>query len=128
MDLWTASLLKHHDVGPFKNHDELYKTIDDIPLGDVPWQSFTMEYGGERPEGQAPSWMDAEYEVWFRDPHEVIRNMLANPDFNGEFDYGPVKEYYANGKRRFKNLMSGTWAWEQAVRLSWSSRSQPTNK
>lgn len=55
MDLWTASLLKHHNVGPFKNHNELYKTIDEIPLGNVPWQSFTMEYNGEQPGGQALS-------------------------------------------------------------------------
>jgi hypothetical protein len=62
-------------------------------------------------------WMTSEYDVWFRDPHSVFRNLLSNPDFNGEFDYAPYQEYDASGNHRFQDLMSGNWAWKQAVRV-----------
>jgi hypothetical protein len=61
--------------------------------------------------------MDGEYEVWFRNPKELVQNMLANPDFNGEFDCSPFHEYDSKNNHRFYNFMSGDWAWKQAVRL-----------
>jgi hypothetical protein len=62
--------------------------------------------------------MEAKYEVWFRDPLLVVRNMLANPDFDGEIDYAPFKEFNDDGKRGFQDFISGDWAWRQAVGLS----------
>lgn len=59
-----------------------------------------------------------EYEVWYRDLRVVIRNQLANPDFKNEIDYAPVQEFGSNGERRWKNFMSGNWAWSNAVRVS----------
>ena len=54
--LWAASLAAHNDTPPFKNHAEMYETIDSTPVGDVPWESFTLEYDGVRPDGDtAPS-------------------------------------------------------------------------
>ncbi|OBZ68000.1 hypothetical protein A0H81_11949 [Grifola frondosa] len=97
MDLWQATLLKHNDHGPFSNNKDLHHTIDSTELGDVKWESFEMRYSGEIPERNVPQWMTAGYDVWFRDPHTVIRNMLSNPDFDGEIDYGPFH-----------------WAWKQA--------------
>ena len=43
-------------------------------------------------------------------------NMLQNPDFANSFDYAPLREYDENGNCRYKNFMSGDWAWKQAVR------------
>jgi hypothetical protein len=113
--LWAASLAAHDDSPPFSNHAEMYSSIDSTPLGDLPWESFSLKYNGEIPEGDTPSWMGAEYDVWFRDPQTLIHNMLSNPDFNGEFDYAPVQEYDSKGAHRFQNFMSGNWAWKQAV-------------
>lgn len=107
--------MKHGDSGPFKNSKDMLKTIDDVPLGNVPWQSFTLQYEGERPSGKPPSWMSKKNRVWFRDPREVVRNMLSNPDFDGEFDYGPVQQFDKDGNRVLTNFMSGNWAWKQAV-------------
>lgn len=114
LELWTASVVELGGDAPFPDHDTLYSTIDDIPLGDVRWESFTMQYNGEKPERNVPTWMNDSHEVWYRDPKEVIRLMLANPDFNGEMDFAPLQEIDQHGVR-FKNLMSGGWAWEQAV-------------
>jgi hypothetical protein len=117
LNLWAASLLKHGDEPPFSNHTELYDTIDSTPLGDVPWETFNLKYDGALPENEVPAWMTSEYDVWFRDPHSVLRNVLSNPDFDGEFDYAPYQEYDVSGNHRFQDLMSGNWAWKQAVRV-----------
>lgn len=116
LELWTASLLKSENPPPFTDHKELYETIDQTPLGDVRWRHFNMTYGGEKPNN-APSWMDDTHTVQFRDPRAVIHNMLANPDFKDEIDYGPLHEFDHQGNRRLKNFMGGDWAWRQAVRL-----------
>lgn len=115
LDIWGASLLKHGEQAPFSNHKEMYKMIDSIPLADVPWSSFSMEYGGDHPKSGTLPWMNDKHKVWYRDPCKVIQHMLANPDFNGEFDYAPLQELDANGNPRFKNFMSGSWAWDQVV-------------
>lgn len=107
--------MRHGNNAPFKSSKEMLKTIDDIPLGDVPWQSFTLQYEGEVPANNAPGWMSEKQRVWFRDPREVVRNMLANPDFDREFDYSPIQEYNEKENRVLKNFMSGNWAWKQAV-------------
>jgi hypothetical protein len=120
LDLWAASLFKHDDHPPFANHKDLYSTIDATPRGDVPWQSFSVSFTGAIPDGEVPPWMNANYDVWFRDPRTVIQNMVGNPDFDGEIDYAPIRQFEANGERRFKDFMSGDWAWKQAVRHSHS--------
>ncbi|KAH9857661.1 hypothetical protein C2E23DRAFT_719558 [Lenzites betulinus] len=121
LDLWRASLLKYGGTPPFSNHVDLYRTIDSTPLGEVRWQCFTLRY----PEGNvpgdgagAPSWMTDSHEVWYRDPRAIIKQMLANPDFKGQLDYAPLREFSADGTRRLCNFMSGDWAWRQAVRYS----------
>jgi hypothetical protein len=98
LDLWASTLFKHSDQPPFRDTNDLYDTIDATPLGDVPWESFSMRYNGGLPDGDVPSWMNDEFHVWYRDPRTVIRNMLANPDFDGEIDYSPFCEVEANGE------------------------------
>ncbi|KAG1775762.1 hypothetical protein EV702DRAFT_953773, partial [Suillus placidus] len=49
LDLWAASLLKHDDQPPFADNKDLHKTIDNIPIGGVNWQSFKIQYSGEKP-------------------------------------------------------------------------------
>lgn len=119
LDLWASTLKKHDDKPPFADFRDLYKTIDKTPLGDVRWQSFSVRYNGERPDTDVPPWMDQVFDVWYRDPREVVRNMLANPDYAKEFDYRPYREFSTDDdERQWKDFMSGDWAWDQAVRLS----------
>ncbi len=117
LDIWAAQVFKHSDHPPFANHQDLYDTMDVTPLADVRWQSFTAEYQGEKPDNNVPPWMNAKYDVWFRDPLTVVRELVGNPDFDGEFDYTPYCEFEPNGERRFQDFFSGDWAWSQAVRL-----------
>ncbi|KAG1801316.1 hypothetical protein EV424DRAFT_1545429 [Suillus variegatus] len=113
-DLIAASLAKHHDTPPFADHKDLYNVIDAAQLGDVPWQSFSVQYTGEHPE-VVPPWMNDEFEVWYRDPRAMAHNILANPTFKDEIDYAPFHEYDASDDmHQWKDFMSGDWAWQQA--------------
>ncbi|KIJ57722.1 hypothetical protein HYDPIDRAFT_171577, partial [Hydnomerulius pinastri MD-312] len=49
LELWAASLVKHDENPPFADADDLYDTIDSTELGDVKWESFTVQYTGEKP-------------------------------------------------------------------------------
>lgn len=100
---------------PFENCAELYATIDSITEGEIPWDSFTVQYNGPRPETNIPQWMDENYQVFYRNPHEVIKLMLANKAFDGNFDYTPYRQY-ENGQRVWRDFMSGNFSWKQAVR------------
>jgi hypothetical protein len=115
LDIWAASQIPFGAQGPFHNSRDLYQSIDNTTVGNVPWQSFTLNYQGDIPADNPPSWMTHSHEVWYRDPHQVIKNMLANTDFNGEMDTAPFREYDEHGNREYSDFMSGEWAWEQAV-------------
>lgn len=101
------------------SHQELYSLIDAIKQGEIPWNSFSVTYNGVRPQGNLPSpqpaWMDEKYEIWFRDPLQVLESQIANPEYKGMIDFSP-KRVYHKGKRQYNDLMSGNWAWDQAVR------------
>ncbi|KAF5373982.1 hypothetical protein D9615_009931 [Tricholomella constricta] len=110
----TMSAL-YNQPPPMSSHSELHSIIDHIGLADVQWDSFSVEYDGPRPaDGQeVPVWMTTSHQIWFRDPLKVLESQLANPTFNDKIDYAP-KKVTKGGKRRYKNLMSGKWAWAQA--------------
>ncbi|KAG1752172.1 hypothetical protein EDB19DRAFT_1903559 [Suillus lakei] len=115
LDLWAATLLKYDDKPPFADCHDLHRTVDNTPLGDVKWQSFKVRYTGEKPTSDVPPWMDQSHDVWYHDPHEVIQNMLGNPNYEKEMDYRPFREYSADGdKQQWQDFMSGDWAWNQA--------------
>ena len=115
LNLWAASLATHDDTPPFSTATDMYNTIDATPLGDIPWQSFSLLYNGAEPAGDIPSWMKAEYDVCFRNPRTLVHNLLSNPDFEFGFDYAPFQEHTDDGVHRFRDFMSGNWAWGQAV-------------
>jgi len=101
LSLWAASLAIHNDRPPFSNTTDLYNTIDSTPLGNVTWESFSLQYNGTQPAGNVLSWMQAEYDVWFRDPHTLVHNLLLNPDFKSDFDYVPFQEYTTDRVHHF---------------------------
>ena len=116
LELWTATLIHLGIPPPIHDHVDLLRQIDSVPLGSIPWECFNLKYDGPLPEtGRPPEWMVTEYEVWFRDPGEVIKGILANPEFDGHIDYSAYQES-ENSRRRYSNMMSGDWAWRQSVR------------
>ncbi|EGO23314.1 hypothetical protein SERLADRAFT_440045 [Serpula lacrymans var. lacrymans S7.9] len=120
-NLWKASLLKNgltNGEVPFTDSQDLYQTIDAIPLGGIPWESFSLSYNGDVPEASNPSWVAGSHGVWFRSPNTIVRKMLSNPDFKDEIDYAPLHEFDADGKHQFKDFMSGDWARTQADKIA----------
>ncbi|KAH7903012.1 hypothetical protein BJ138DRAFT_1021251, partial [Hygrophoropsis aurantiaca] len=121
LHLWgiTQSVHGHHP--PFSDHHDLYNVIDNTEVGDVPWSSFSVQYAGDQSEVNA-SWMNKNYDVFYRDPHIVIQKLLANPDFKDSIDYAPYREWEmrSNGtyNRRWRDFMSGDWAWDQADKIA----------
>ncbi|KAJ8701478.1 hypothetical protein PTI98_000250 [Pleurotus ostreatus] len=99
---------------PFKDHDDMYNTIDASKLGDAPWQCLKVDPCGTAEE---PLWKQKIYEVWFRDPDIVLQNMLDNPDFDGEFDYSPYVEVDDKNNRRWGDAMSANYAWRHATEI-----------
>jgi hypothetical protein len=114
IEIWEDFSGKPNNEQPFRNAEDILSTIDEIDLGHVPWEKFSLQYPGELPESNPPTWMTKEYHVWFRDPRKIIHLILANKDFDHEIDYSP-HQIFVDGKRKFSNFMSGDWAWRQAV-------------
>ena len=58
------------------------------------------------------------YELNTQDTLVVMEQQLATAAFENKIDYVPYKHYDAKGNRIYSNLMSGHWAYKQAVRDS----------
>ncbi|KAI5996525.1 hypothetical protein F5J12DRAFT_907094 [Pisolithus orientalis] len=123
--LFTCSQMSAANINNqpvFKDSTEMYKMIDCTILGDVQWENFCISYTGEQPTDNVPSWMNTVYDIWFRDPKDIICNMLSQPDFSRDMDYQLFWEYEsATDKRQWEDFMSGDWVWTQADIISHDS-------
>ena len=115
LNIWSATLVPHNDSAPILDHADLHATIDAIKLGHVPWESYTVQYNGLRPDdAPIPGWMTTDWQLWYRDPRKVIHSLFKNPDLADGIDYVPYREFDGD-ERRYSDFMSGDWAWEQCV-------------
>lgn len=120
LDLWHAAVIKHEserstsDGVPWRNADALYETIDKIQAGDAPWRNFKFSYTGPKPT-TPPCWMEETYELNVRDALLVLEQQLATSNFDGQTEYVPYQEFNAEGNHVYSNLMSGHWAFREAV-------------
>ncbi|KAI0314779.1 hypothetical protein OF83DRAFT_1063202, partial [Amylostereum chailletii] len=106
---------------PFASNAAMEQAIDAIEAGDAPWECFVVRYQGERPATNVPNWMDQEFEVWTRNPLIIAHQHLANPDFNGKWDYSPYREFVGpdgQEKRKYKDFMSANWSWKQCDEIA----------
>ncbi|KAJ3473706.1 hypothetical protein NLI96_g12866 [Meripilus lineatus] len=116
--LWQAyNLLTGNESTMYNSVKDVLTTIDQIPLGDLPWTSFNVRYTGPVNDN-SPSWMHQVYTVHMRDTFAVQTNLLKNQDFAGAFDYVPYRAYSQDGRRHWSNLMSGQWSWKQADEIA----------
>ncbi|KAJ3513069.1 hypothetical protein NMY22_g15152 [Coprinellus aureogranulatus] len=117
LELWALDKAKSGDLAPFSSYNEMYSAIDAISQGDAPWRSFDLSYGVDEDHPADTTWKKASYEVWYRDPAEVIANLLDNPDFDGQFDYRAYVELDKKGERRWSDFMSGNFAWRHSTQI-----------
>jgi hypothetical protein len=102
---------------PFADHQDLHSVLNAIPHGNISLQSFSVNYDGPLPlDGEVPTWMTTEYDVWFHNPLLVMEQQIGNHDYTNEFDFHPKQVFDKAGKCQYTDLMSGNWAWGQAVR------------
>ena len=116
--LWGLSLGDNTTGGPppYVNHKELHATINTTTLGNIPWRSFKLWYNEERPSGTVLSWMTKTYEFFYQSPDHIAWGMLSNPEFDGHIDYVPYWDFtHTDNTCQYEHLMSGDWAWTQAV-------------
>ena len=117
LELWAATLVIHNDSPPITDRRDLHRQIDTIELGDAQWENTYLKYNGPLPETtHHPEWKTAEYDVWYQNPRQVIKSILANTDFNGHINYVAYQEFDGE-KRQYGNVMSGDWSWRQSVRF-----------
>jgi len=96
----------------------LYSTLDAINLDQISWQSFSLAFKPKDEDSMAEPWKLKDYDVWYRDPHEVLKSQLSNRDFANEMDFAPkIVIDREKRTRRYQDFMSGEWAWEQAVHI-----------
>ncbi|KAF7292216.1 C2H2-type domain-containing protein [Mycena indigotica] len=112
LEIWALDKLKSDEPAPFANADHLYETIDATTLGDAPWKCLVTDPVSTAAD--APEWARRSYEIWYRDPKVVVKNLLDNPDFNGLFDYAPYIEINPENKRRWSDFMSANFAWSHS--------------
>ncbi|KAI0245555.1 hypothetical protein BJV78DRAFT_1137762, partial [Lactifluus subvellereus] len=114
LGIWAAMLVADGTEPPFNSHRDLYSTIDSTPHADCPWENFSLQYDGPKPEHDVPSWMTSRYYMWFHNPWMLVKNILSNPGFNNEFDCAPLQEHDISSNHHFQNFMSSNWCWKQA--------------
>src|SRR6267142_1527941 len=114
VEIWAQSLSKYGACTLFESHSEMHCVIDSSALGNIPWQCLMTDV----PDGvteHSPIWMQMCYEVWYHDPEAVTSSMLANREFNGQFDLHPYIDLDSSGKCHWCNVMSGNLAWRRSV-------------
>ncbi|PBK80946.1 hypothetical protein ARMGADRAFT_1146782 [Armillaria gallica] len=116
MELWTATMLKHNNFGPFENHASMLKIINSIKHSSSPWKCFVTQIDPNLP-AHALSWQRDQYQIWYQDPDTIISHILASPDFCMEFDTAPYVHVGRDGKQRWGDFMSGNFAWRQCTRI-----------
>jgi len=116
LEIWVASLIKLGGEPPFSNHTDLYNVIDSTSVGDVKWDNFTMHYkrgqqnndaAGEAGVNEAAPWMYDMYDVWYRDLHQVIHNILATSEYKDEFHTRNTMPWMIRGAGKTSCLETG---------------------
>ena len=113
-ELWDLSMSSFNSCGPFQSHQEMHDIIDSSVLRDIPWQCLVTGISDNVTE-HSPTWIQARYEIWYRNPEAVVIAMLANQDFNGQFDLCPYIDLDANRRHWWNIVMSGNIAWHRCV-------------
>ncbi len=118
-DILNMMLEAYGDASPFSSSQDMYDAIDSAHVGGVPWECLVSVPPEDLPH-DAPMWKRKPYEIWYRNPAAILRNLLDNPDFDGEFDYTPYVELDEKGKRCWADFFSGNFAWRHSVRVLFS--------
>ena len=118
LDLWRVAIIQAQgDTAniPWDSAAQMYNTINSIQEGSVPWKTVKFWYTGPFPAGTPPRWMTEDYELCFRDPCSILLNQITSPELQNHFNYVSYKQFDSHRECVWSNLISGEWAWNEAV-------------
>jgi hypothetical protein len=100
----------------FHNNYSFMKKINDLPMG--PKWKCELVKATENICGENGEKVTEELDLWFRNPVEIIRDLIGNPAFKEHMAYAPEKAYQdKDGKVRiFDETWTGDWWWETQVK------------
>ncbi|KIL58007.1 hypothetical protein M378DRAFT_15867 [Amanita muscaria Koide BX008] len=116
LQIWARTLTPDSN-SLFLSARDLYSTLDAIDLGEICWQSFSISFQptDEVLEATDAPWKSKAWDIWYRDPREVLKAQLSNRDFANEMDFASkIVVDREKRTRRYQDFMSGEWAWEQS--------------
>ncbi|KAJ7582127.1 hypothetical protein C8J56DRAFT_1015707 [Mycena floridula] len=104
-------------VPSFETKDKLLEMVDSLPQG-VTWQLERMTVKGDLVSEDGNQQIE-ELEIWYRDPVEVIKELVGNPMFKDVIRYAPEKLYEdkSGEKRVIDEMWTADWWWEIQKRL-----------
>ena len=77
---------------------------------------MTIKFKYNRPlPPNPPRWMTETYELCTRDSRVLLHHQLTTTNFKYKFNYKPYWQFNHKGDRVWSNLISGEWAWKEAV-------------
>lgn len=95
--------------------DMLLDAIDELPRG-VGWtyQQVTMHGDVEDDTGKC---MKEDVELWYRDPVEVVRELMGNPMFRDVMKYAPEQVFRdeERDEQVVNEMWTASWWWELQV-------------
>jgi hypothetical protein len=98
----------------------MLSAIDAIKVGQASWGSFEAGYTGHV-DDTSPGFLHDRWTVHTRDMREVAHMLMANPEYDGHFDYTARQEFIPDPdqpnawQRQYSDVMSGEWAWNESV-------------
>jgi hypothetical protein len=118
----TRSKIQDRVDPSFMTKDMLMDTIDELPHG-ADWSYRPVTLHGDLLDDTGKARTE-QLELWYRDPVEIVRELLGNPMFRDVMRYTPERIYQdAEGTERVRNEMwTAEWWWKMQVRvvsISW---------
>ncbi|EIW86022.1 hypothetical protein CONPUDRAFT_45251 [Coniophora puteana RWD-64-598 SS2] len=100
----------------YKSAYLLFKQIDQLPRG-ADWKLKRIEVRGKETDEEGNT-LTEDLELWYRDPVECIKTLLANPTLKDSMAYEPEHVYDDKEAkvRRYDEMWTGDWWWETQVR------------
>ena len=113
--LTLSSKIQDHVDPSFMNKDMLIEAIDKLLHG-VKWTYRPIHLNGDVLDDNGKP-MTEQLELWYRDPVEVVRELMGNPIFREVMKYTPERVFCdpAGTEAVVNEMWTAEWWWEMQV-------------